>query len=375
MAGEEAIDGMEQQLNKDEQSDGRPLLDPKAQARSDDSKYRSQTACCWRWLSWWNQRRLITKITIIVATLVFLAIIAIGSAAIHIWRTKWNRGDADIDNLAFQCTKDCAVVNHTLWTMVLKECVVPDFVSSDGIPFAAFNYSRLEIDNDLRFKFDTYLGNIQEIDLNSLAAKDSLPFLINAYNSFAVNLIVTKKPGGSIKDIGSLTSGPVWKHAAGKFKEVRNGQVTYEDVSLDNIEHQLIRGKITNHQEPRVHSAVNCASISCPDLRSEAYTAEKLNEQLNDQMTKWMANQGKGLKVEAYRVLLSKILSWFPEDFTNTGKKPLQYVMQFAPMEEQAAIRAIENPGVDYFQYNWNLNSVAHGKKSNHEGFVAATGR
>ncbi len=136
--------------------------------------------------------------------------------------------------------------------------------------------------------------------------KEKLAFYINAYNILALKKVVDHWPTESIKDSGSLFT-PVWDKSAGSL-----GGKT---VSLGQVEHNILRPL----GEPRIHLAIVCASVSCPDLRNEPYTAAKLNDQLDDQARQFLTNKGKGLKVEKKTIRISKIFDWFEEDFDVNG--------------------------------------------------------
>ena len=131
---------------------------------------------------------------------------------------------------------------------------------------------------------------------------EKLAFYINAYNILALKKVVDHWPTKSIKDSGSFFS-PVWDKPAGSL----HGKT----ITLGQIEHKILRPM----GEPRIHLAIVCASVSCPDLRNEPYTAEKLNTQLDDQTKQFLNNSGKGLKVEKKAIRVSKIFDWFEEDF------------------------------------------------------------
>ena len=135
---------------------------------------------------------------------------------------------------------------------------------------------------------------------------EKLAFYINAYNILALKKVVDHWPTDSIKDSGSFFS-PVWDKPAGYL----NG----EAVSLGQIEHKILRPM----GEPRIHLAIVCASVSCPDLRNEPYTSIKLDSQLDDQTRKFLNNSGKGLKIEKKTIRVSKIFDWFEEDFVQNG--------------------------------------------------------
>ena len=128
--------------------------------------------------------------------------------------------------------------------------------------------------------------------------KEKMAFWINAYNIMAVKMVVDHYPVDSIKDAGSFFQS-VWK------KEV--GVIDGKEVTLNDIEHEILR----KMGDPRIHVAIVCASVSCPDLRREVYTADRLDAQLDDQFKKFLENPRKGLQVnhKNERILLSKILT------------------------------------------------------------------
>jgi hypothetical protein len=134
-------------------------------------------------------------------------------------------------------------------------------------------------------------------------------------------------------------------------------------VSLDDIEHAMLR-KRGDYDDPRVHFAVNCASIGCPALRDEAFTAAKLEAQLEDGMRRWMGDRTRN-RVRNGQVEASAIFKWFKEDFNSgyRGYKQLEdvfaaYAEQLSDKpEEQAALRAKTLP-VSYLDYDWSLNDT-----------------
>ena len=164
--------------------------------------------------------------------------------------------------------------------------------------------------------------------------EETLAFYINAYNVLTLQLIVERLPLESIRDIGNFFNGPwdivMLENAAG-------------DLTLDDIEHRIIR----SIPEPRIHFAVNCASVSCPDLRTEPYTASKLDEQLDEQARLFLSQEGKGLSIEGNTVRVSKIFGWYDEDFEPAGVKA--FVEQYVPAIADKRVRT-------NLPYNWRLN-------------------
>ncbi len=172
---------------------------------------------------------------------------------------------------------------------------------------------------------------------NLAGREEKLAFYINAYNILALKMVADHWPLKSIKDVGSWFS-PVWKRPAGEL----GGKM----VTLDEVEHEILRPM----GEPRVHMAVVCASVSCPDLRSEPFVAAKLDEQLNDQTTKFLNNSGKGLRVSKETVRVSKIFDWFENDFSGQGGVEA-FVRRYRPDLPDYRLKA-------NIPYDWVVNAV-----------------
>ena len=173
--------------------------------------------------------------------------------------------------------------------------------------------------------------------------ENKMAFWINVYNIMAVKMVVDHYPVDSIKDAGSLF-GSVWK------KKV--GVVGGKEATLNDIEHEILR----KMGDPRIHVAIVCASVSCPDLRKEAYTTDRVDAQLDDQLRRFLENRGKGLQVDRGkgRVMLSKIFDWFEEDFKSKGGV-LPFLSRYAPEKDRALLKK-GNLDVSYLDYNWDLN-------------------
>lgn len=178
-------------------------------------------------------------------------------------------------------------------------------------------------------------------------------FLINAYNGFTVELILTGPPDlKSIKDLGSLIQSP-WKK---KFFMLLG-----EERHLDWVEHEQLRPR---YDEPRVHAAVNCASIGCPALRPEAFTAARLDAQLDDGMLRFMGDRTRNRFANG-RAEISAIFKWFREDFEkgHRGFRKIddllaRYADQLADSPaDRDRLRAGGVP-VSHLDYDWSLNII-----------------
>lgn len=197
------------------------------------------------------------------------------------------------------------------------------------------------------------LSAVTTAQIAGFSKAQQMAFLINAYNAFTVELILTEYPKvKSIKDLGSLLSSP-WKKPFYKLLgDTRN---------LDWIEHEQLRPK---YQDPRIHTAIVCASIGCPALRPEAFTAEKLEEQLEDGMRRFLSDTTRN-RASADKLEVSSIFKWFREDFEkgHQGFKQVEdvfarYAAQMSSDPKvQEALRAKKlSPG--FLDYDWSLNDA-----------------
>ena len=203
-----------------------------------------------------------------------------------------------------------------------------------GIQANLVNYDAISQDP----KFSSLLERIATFDPSNLKGKEKLAFYINTYNIFAIKLVTDHKPKHSIRDIGTWFS-PVWQKPAAML----NGKV----ISLDTIEHKILR----KMKEPKIHFAIVCASLSCPDLRDEAYSAKQLDKQLDEQTRGFLANASKGVSIKGETIYISKIFDWFTKDFAKDKKATS--ILKFIAEYNMEAGRFNEYETLDY---DWELN-------------------
>lgn len=176
-----------------------------------------------------------------------------------------------------------------------------------------------------------------------------LAFLINAYNAFTVKLVIEHYPLQSIKEIGGLFGSP-WKQA---FIPLLG-----QTLSLDQIEHSLIREPGV-FDEPRIHFAVNCASVGCPALRSEAFVASTLAAQLEDSQRRFLSDHSRNrFDASSGRFQVSKLFAWYGEDFAKRWGSLEDYLQQQAALlaATQQLAPLERTPKVEFLDYNWSLN-------------------
>lgn len=221
-------------------------------------------------------------------------------------------------------------INHNIWTDLLQK-----HVKSSGVDYRGF------IDDST--SFNKYLGLLESSLPNekNWSRDEQFAYWINAYNAFTVKLIIDHYPTKSIKDIkkGVPFVNSVW--------DIKFIKIEDQKLDLNNIEHGILRKK---YADPRLHFAINCASISCPALLNEAYVAEKLDMQLQEAGIAFLNDNLKN-KIDSKNPKLSPIFSWFKSDFTK-GQSLIEFVNQF--IDEPIA----ESAKVSKTDYDWNLNDI-----------------
>jgi hypothetical protein len=248
-------------------------------------------------------------------------------------------GDLD----AYFSTNDAnatMTVDHSAWERILTMYLVP---SPDRIN--RFAYGRVNAADKKALK--AYLAALQNVKVTALKADEQRAFWINLYNALTIDVVLDRYPVKTIKDIslggGFFASGP-WKKPLAK--------VEGKALSLDNVEHDILR-KVWN--DPRVHYAVNCASMSCPNLMAKAFTAANLDEMLT-QGAKDYVNHPRGVRVGGSKVTLSRIYSWYRSDFGASDAEILRHIAKYAAPPLKKALAGIET--IDGYDYDWSLNEA-----------------
>ena len=240
--------------------------------------------------------------------------------------------------------------SHREWDGLLKKHVV--LVAggkSSQVRYAAFAKDRAAL--------KAYLDALSGVPAASFEAwpkAERMAFLINAYNAFTVELILAHCPVKSIKDIGGLLDNR-WKR---KFFNLLGKPAT-----LDMIEHDMLR-KPGAYDDPRVHFAVNCASVGCPMLREEAYTAGRLDAQLEEQTRRFLGDRSRNRFANG-RLEVSEIFRWFKEDWTS-GYRGVrsreEFFAKYADLlaDDAAARKSIAEgkAPIAHLDYDWSLNDA-----------------
>jgi hypothetical protein len=234
--------------------------------------------------------------------------------------------------------------SHKAWDgLVNKHVVVLQAGKASQVRYAEFAKDRPA----LKAYLDS-LSKVPEAEFNGWSKEQRMAFLINAYNAFTVEKVLTRYPNlKSIRDFGTVFGNP-WKD---KFFTLFG-----RESFLDQIEHETLR-KPGAYNEPRVHYAVNCASIGCPMLREEAYTAAKLERQLDEQAVRFLSDRSRN-RYEGGRLEVSKIFDWFKEDFGVREQYFARYAKVFSDSPEGQKVVAEGKAPLSFLDYDWSLNDA-----------------
>ncbi len=221
----------------------------------------------------------------------------------------------------------CFAADTALWDATAREYVTAE---------ARVDYSRLKANG--RQRLDEYLRQVAERWPEGMSDTARKSAWINAYNALTVRWVLDHYPVKSI-----------WQ-TPHPFSEARH-MVNAEKVSLDDIE-----GRLRKMGDPRIHGALVCAARSCPPLRREAYTSERVDAQLDDNVRQWLANEKLNqFQPDRRTAHVSSIFKWYKADFDAAVGSVEKFLAKFAPQGRSAFLL---EPGaaVKFNDYRWGLN-------------------
>jgi hypothetical protein len=271
--------------------------------------------------------RVVSRLVALVSVLLLVSGFGFSSRAPQAWEDWAVHNDADT-----------RVIDHGAWSGLLASYVKP---GSDGLNRFAYG----AVTPEGRQALKDYISGLSAVEIIGFNRNEQLAYWLNLYNAVTVKVILDHYPVKSIKDIdisGFLKDGP-WQ------KELVSVEGT--PLSLDNIEHDILR---PIWRDPRIHYGVNCASVGCPNLMSEAFTGASVDAML-DANARAYINSPRGVLVETSgSVSVSSIYSWFAYDFGNSEEGVMKHLLQYA---EPALARKIrEANDLSDTHYDWALN-------------------
>ena len=234
---------------------------------------------------------------------------------------------------------DTQVLDYSLWDKLLAKYLVTNH--SSGIN--RFRYA--DVTPADRQALAEFLGYLQQVKVSSLNPKEQKAFWVNLYNALTVKVILDHYPVKSIMDIdispGIFSNGP-W--------DAKLLVIEGEKVSLNDIEHRILRPIFRDN---RLHYALNCASLGCPNLQPTAFTAAN-TEELLEAGARAYINSSRGARMENGKLYVSSIYKWFQADFGGSDAGVVKHLLHYAEGTLADALRTYNNGLHD--EYDWRLN-------------------
>ncbi len=229
--------------------------------------------------------------------------------------------------------------DYGVWAEFLKTYLRP---GSDGLTRVAYGQAQSDgADRALR----SWLGQTQQTDPGTLSPAAQRAWWYNLYNAATVDLVLSEFPVSSIKKVkgGLFNTGP-WDEDVLTVNGVA--------MCLNDIEHGILR---PIYRDNRVHYAVNCASVGCPNLKATPWIAATLDADLNSAARDYV-NNPRGASVSGGKLAVSKIYTWYDEDFGGSEAGIIAHLKQYAGPDLAAALGAVN--GIDEDFYDWDLNGA-----------------
>ena len=251
------------------------------------------------------------------------------------WFERWAAPDARLidEHWKKRAASASASVDHAAWARFLDRYLVVDEAGVNRVRYAAVTTAD-------RRALTAYVDALAATRVTALGPDEQLAFWLNLYNALTVAAVVDAYPIDSIRAIDG-----VWSE----------DRVTVEGraLSLDDIEHGIVRPVF---EDARIHYAVNCAAVGCPNLAAEPYRGAALDRQL-EAAARAFVNDPRGVSVDvAGAVTVSSIYNWFQEDFGGGERAVLDHVERFAEPELATALAAAD--GIAGYRYDWSLNDA-----------------
>lgn len=274
-----------------------------------------------------------TDLTTFVLACTLLAPGAIGSVTAapdaELW-ARWQANDS----------QSLRTIDHGDWARLLQHHLVPGDDGINRVDYAA-------ITQDEKSSLGRYIGGLAALPIGRYHRAEQMAYWINLYNALTVQVVLDHYPVDSIRDIdispGLFSNGPWGK----KLVEIED-----EELSLDDIEHRILR---PIWRDPRVHYAINCAAIGCPNLQMEPFRGATIDSQL-DAAARAYVKSPRGVRINGDHLVLSSIYDWFMEDFGATEEEVVRHLRSYADPGLDAALRRVTT--VADYRYDWDLNDA-----------------
>ena len=267
--------------------------------------------------------------TVYAAVLLLLSLPVAAAPSADLWE-RWTAHD----------DTNKAVIDHSAWSELLGKYVKP---GADGINRVAY----ASVTTNDKARLAEYLSKLQRIGISTFSRAEQRAYWINLYNATTIKTVLDSYP---VKSIRSINISPGWFERGPWGAKML--KVEGEELSLNDIEHRILR---PIWKDPRTHYAVNCASLGCPNLATQAYTALLMEGMLDDGARAYV-NHPRGVEFRDHLLYVSSIYKWFASDFGGASGV-LAHLLQYARPELADDLRDQKSIVGDH--YNWDLNDAS----------------
>jgi hypothetical protein len=251
------------------------------------------------------------------------------------WR-RWKRHDPE----------SRTIISHDPWNDFLSAYVVTGDDDVNRVRYA-------DVAERDRALLSTYIADCERVAISGYGRDEQYAYWLNVYNAVTVRTVLEHYPLRSMRNAGALPSwlgGGPWDHPRIRVED--------EPLSLNDIEHRILR---RNWRDPRIHYAINCGALGCPNLQPFAFRGEGLDRSLESLAAEFI-NSPRGVRFNGERVFACRIFSWFREDFGSTETALLEYLRRYAAPDLGARLQG--RTGIDGYHYDWSLNDAAAIRRS-----------
>ena len=271
-----------------------------------------------------NKCCLVVALVLVWSLLAVVAEAAPKSELIPFWNASNESNESSIDHAAWQSLLDKYLTEH-----------------SSGIN--RFDYNALKENTEDYESLVAYLLRLSDLDPRRFSKTEQLPYWINFYNALTVYIVTQRYPIKSIKDIksGTFDFGP-WN--------LKLATIQGQKVTLNNIEHGILR---PIWMDSRIHYALNCASLGCPNLARKAYRSDNMEELLEAGAREYI-NHPRGVSIENNRLTVSSIYDWYRDEFGDSNEGVLAHLQKYAEPELAKQLKRFTKYK---HAYDWKLNA------------------
>ena len=240
------------------------------------------------------------------------------------------------------------IIDHSVWDKLLKTYVVAGRDGLNRVRYKAFKAGG-------HGKLKSYIKMLEGVRPTTLTRPEQFAYWVNLYNAKTIDVVLGEYPVKSIRDI-SIKGGLIGflKKSVGKGGpwKAKIMKVEGQQLSLDDIEHGILRPIF---KDPRIHYAVNCASVGCPNLQTMAFSGAKLEKMLDAGAMAYI-NSPRGFQIKGRQVTASSIYNWFAADFGGSARGALRHAAKYA--NPDVAKRLARANSIADYAYDWSLNDA-----------------